>query len=115
MLRHGERFAPSEQEIRRAKADAQIGGKRGSGGGTPALAEPLYLRVHAAHLADSAIDELKQAIEDCPGVAEVLLDVDTSSGTRRLKFGEAYRVQHTPTLRAELEQALAPFLSAAAG
>ena len=37
----------------------------------------------------------------------MLLDVDTSAGTFRLKFGEAYRVQHTPALRAELEQALA--------
>jgi hypothetical protein len=25
-----------------------------------------------------------------------------------LRLGEAYRVQHTPTLRAELEHALAP-------
>ena len=44
-----------------------------------------------------------------------LLDVCTSAGTRRLRFGAAYRVQHTVTLRAELEHALAPFASAAAG
>ena len=68
----------------------------------------MHLRVDAACLPTSAIDDLKQAIEDFPGSAEVLLDIDTSAGTRRLRLGEAYRVQHTPTLRAELEHALAP-------
>jgi hypothetical protein len=32
---------------------------------------------------------------------------------RRLKLGESFRVQHTPTLRAELEHALAPLRAAA--
>jgi hypothetical protein len=64
--------------------------------------------VDAARLPESAIDDLKQAIEDFPGPAEVVLDLDTRGGTRRLRLGEAYRVQHTPALRAELEQALAP-------
>jgi DNA polymerase-3 subunit alpha len=101
-------FSPSEEEIegarRRAEAKAQE---------TTTLARPLRLRVDAAAIADGAIEELKAAIEDCPGSAEVLLDVETSTGTRRLKFGAAYRVQHTATLRAELEHALAPFASAA--
>ena len=42
-----------------------------------------------------------------------MLDVDTSDGTRRMRLGEAFRVQHTPTLLAELEHALAPLPSAA--
>ena len=79
------------------------------------MARPLHLRVDAASIGAGAIEELKAAIEDCPGSAEVLLDVCTSAGTRRLRFGAAYRVQHTVTLRAELEHALAPFASAAAG
>ena len=38
-----------------------------------------------------------------------VLEIDTSAGARRLRLGEAYRVQNTPTLRAELEHvALAP-------
>src|SRR5204863_331361 len=78
------------------------------------LARPLHLRVDASALGAGAIDELKQAIEECPGAAEVLLDVETSAGTRRLRLGEAYRVEHTATLRAELEHALAPFAAAAA-
>jgi DNA polymerase-3 subunit alpha len=99
-----ERFAPSEQEIERARAQDA---------GTGALARPLHLSIDAASIANGAIEELKAAIEDCPGSAEVLLDVQTSTGTRRLRLGAAFRVQHTATLRAELEHALAPFASAA--
>jgi DNA polymerase-3 subunit alpha len=105
-----ERFAPSQEEIERASAKAEAAGRAAA-----TLARPLHLRVNAAALANGAIDELKQAIEECPGAAEVLLDVETSAGTRRLRFGEAYRVAHTATLRAELEHALAPIISAAAG
>jgi DNA polymerase-3 subunit alpha len=105
-----EPFSPGEEELAQAQArDAQ---RRSP---TSALARPLHLRIDAASLADGAIDELKQAIEECPGASEVLLDIATSSGTRRLKFGDAYRVAHTAALRAELEHALAPFASAAAG
>jgi DNA polymerase-3 subunit alpha len=103
-----ERFAPSEQEIERARAQA-----RAQDAATVALARPLHLRIDAASIANGAIEELKAAIEDCPGSAEVLLDVQTSTGTRRLRLGAAFRVQHTATLRAELEHALAPFASAA--
>ena len=67
----------------------------------------MHLRVDASALGASAIEDLKHAIEEYPGPAEVVLEVTTSDGVRRLKLGEAYRVQHTPTLRAELEQALA--------
>jgi len=98
-----ERFSPSQEEIERASERAEPSART-----HVSLAAPVHLRVDAARLPDSAIDDLKQAIEDFPGPAEVLLDVDTSAGTFRLKFGEAYRVQHTPALRAELEQALAP-------
>jgi DNA polymerase-3 subunit alpha len=111
-----ESFAPSQEEIERARAKADAasdrrGGGSGAGGG---LSEPVHLRVDVTALADTAIDDLKQAIEDFPGSAEVLLDVATSAGMYRLKFGEAYRVQHTPTLRAELEHALAPIVPSAA-
>jgi DNA polymerase-3 subunit alpha len=102
-----ERFAPSEQEIAQARASAQTQRQA-----AVSMARPLHLRVNAATLPDAAIEELKAAIEECPGAAEVLLDVQTSTGTRRLRFGSAYRVQHTATLRAELEHALAPFAAA---
>jgi DNA polymerase III subunit alpha len=103
-----ERFSPTDEEIERARSKAESEAQSAL-----ALARPLHLRVDAAAIADGAIEELKAAIEDCPGSAEVLLDVQTSTGTRRLKFGAAYRVRHTATLRAELEHALAPFAAAA--
>ena len=102
-----EAFSPSQQELERARAQAESAARAAT-----TLARPVHLRVAASCLPDSAIDDLKQAIEDFPGAAEVLLDVDTSAGTYRLKFGEAYRVEHTPTLRAELEHALAPVTAA---
>jgi DNA polymerase III subunit alpha len=104
-----EPFSPSPEEIERARTQADAAARTAT-----TLAQPVHLRVDAACLPTSAIDDLKQAIEDYPGSAEVLLDIDTSAGTRRLRFGEAYCVEHTPSLRAELEHALAPVVQAAA-
>ena len=98
-----ERFAPSEEEIEQANVEA---GRRAAT--ATAIAEPVRLRVDLSALKAGAIDDLKQAIEDFPGPAEVVLDIDTSDGLRRLKLGEGYRVQNTPTLRVELESVLAP-------
>jgi DNA polymerase III subunit alpha len=103
-----EGFSPSEEEIERARAQADAASRTAT-----ALAQPVHLRVAAADLSRNALDDLKQAIEDFPGPAEVVVDIDTSAGTRRVRLGEEYRVQHTPTLRAELEHALAPVISAA--
>ncbi len=104
-----EAFSPSAEEIEQAQARADAAALTAT-----TLAQPVHLCVSATSLSRGAIDELKQAIEDFPGPAEVLLDIDTSTGTRRLRLGEAYRVQHTSTLRAELEHALAPVVSASA-
>ena len=72
----------------------------------------MHLRVAAAELSESAIDELKAMIEECPGTAEVFVDIDYSDGSaRRVRLGDEYRVRHTPTLLAELENAL-PRMSA---
>jgi DNA polymerase-3 subunit alpha len=94
-------FAPTEKEIERARAAA-------AARAAAPPPEPVHVRVSASELSRSAIDDLKQAIGDFPGTAEVVLDIDTSSGTRRLRLGDGYRVQHTPTLLAELEHALSP-------
>jgi len=105
-----EGFSPSPEEIEKARSGAQAAARTAK-----ALAQPLRLRVSAQALCRRTIEELKQTIEECPGPAEVLIEIDTSTGTRRLRLGKEYRVQHTPTLRAELEQALAPFIAAATG
>jgi DNA polymerase-3 subunit alpha len=107
-----ERFSPSQEEIDQARAKSDATAQR-RGKTATALSETVHLRVHASALGPALIEDLKHAIEDFPGSAEVVLDIDTSAGTRRLRLGEAFRVQHTPTLRAELEHALAPLPSAA--
>jgi DNA polymerase-3 subunit alpha len=105
-----EAFAPTEAEIEQAKTQSQARAKEAE-----ERARPMRLRVDAARLPASVIDELKQAIESFPGMVDVELEMDTSAGTRRLRLGPAYRVQSTPSLRAELEQILAPSVSLAAG
>ncbi len=103
-----ERFAPTQEEIERASAQA-----RAASVAATAQARPVMLSVDAAELSPSAFDELRQTIEDFPGPAEVQLEINTSTGARRFRLGEQYRVQHTPTLLAELEHALAPVAPAA--
>jgi DNA polymerase III subunit alpha len=104
-----ETFSPSQDEIERARSQADAAAKTAT-----ALANPVRLRIDASCLPASAIEDCKQLIEENPGSAEVVLEIDTSTGTRRVRLGETYRVQHTPTLCAELEHALAPVAQAAA-
>jgi DNA polymerase-3 subunit alpha len=105
-----EEFNPSPEEIERAREEAHAAARSAR-----ALAEPLRLRMIARELTAATIDELRQAIEDFPGAAEIWVELETAGGIRRLRLGKGFRVRHTPSLRAELEQALAPSLAAAAG
>jgi DNA polymerase III subunit alpha len=98
-----ESFKPSEEEVARADAKARADVQPHRPGGD---ASPLRLRVDASSLAPNAIEDLKQVICDFPGQDEVVLEVSTASGRRLLRLGEAYRVKHTASLRAELEQLL---------
>ncbi len=105
-----QRFAPTQEEIERASAKAKA-----AAAAAKAQARPVCLRVSARELSGGAIDSIKQAIEDFPGAAEVVVEIDMGSGPpRRLRLGDAYRVAHTPTLLAELENALARRRSAPA-
>jgi DNA polymerase III subunit alpha len=104
-----EPFAPSEQEIEQADKAAKA-----SSVAQATAAQPVRLQVDAARLPASAIEDVKDIIETHRGPAEVVLEMITSAGTRVLRLGEAYRVQHTPGVRAELEQALAPTAALAA-
>jgi DNA polymerase-3 subunit alpha len=70
---------------------------------------PLMLRLDAARLPASAIDDLKDLLGSFPGESEVVLELLLSAGDpRRLRLGNAFRVAPTPTLKAELEQILGP-------
>jgi DNA polymerase-3 subunit alpha len=107
VVQSAEAFEPSDDELQRAELQAATRA-------TEAQAKPIRLRVDATLLQDSVIEDLKHVIGNFPGPAEVVLEMDTTSGLRHLRLGEAYRVQPTPTLRAELEQVLAPACPAVA-
>ncbi len=95
-----EAFEPTPEEVELAKAAAatrKVGPL------------PLHVRVDAAGLPASIIDDLKSLLASYPGDSEVVLEVQMSSGDpRTLKLGSSYKVATTPTLRAELEQVLGP-------
>jgi DNA polymerase III subunit alpha len=76
-------------------------------------ARPLLLRIEAAECGASLIDELKAVFDAFPGDSEVLLEMRTREGTRRLRFGDDYRITASPGLRAELDQLLGPAALAA--
>ena len=73
-----EPFSPSQQEIEDARAKADVAARA-----AVSLAQPVHLQVSASCLSRTAIDELKQAIEDFPGPAQVRVDVHMSSGEVR--------------------------------
>ncbi len=102
-------FAPTEQEIEHAERNAKAASVAQA-----AATAPMRLQVDAARLPASAIEDVKDIIETHSGTAEVVLEMITSAGTRMLRLGESYRVQHTPVVRAELEAALAPTAALAA-
>jgi DNA polymerase-3 subunit alpha len=98
-----EQFAPSEEEILKAKVKAGEDTARSKA----QAQQPLRLRVDTTRLPTSAIEDIKHLIESFPGLTEVVLEMDTTEGPRRLRLGEAYRVAASPTLLAEFEQVLA--------
>jgi DNA polymerase-3 subunit alpha len=108
-----QRFAPSEEEIQRARGKAKAAAAQAQ-----AQSRPVRLRLSAGELTSAAIQALKETLGDYPGEAEVYVEVQTSEGTRSLKLSEDYRVAHTPTLLAELDSVMArlrgPQLAAAA-
>ena len=66
------------------------------------------MRLDATTLPASIIDELKHVFGNHAGDSEVVLAIATSAGPRTLRLGEGYRVNETPSLRAELASILGP-------
>jgi len=100
VVQSAEPFVPTPEEVERARAAAatrKIG----------PLA--LHVRVDAGGLLASAIDELKHLLANHPGESEVVLELQMGVGDpRTLRLGPGYKVEPTPTLRAELEHVLGP-------
>jgi DNA polymerase III subunit alpha len=97
-----ETFAPTEEQIERARSEARSAARTAT-----ALAQPVHLRVCAESLSASVFEDLKQTIEDFSGPAEVVVEIDSDGTTRRVRLGDAYRVQNTPAVLAEREHMLA--------
>ncbi|MGZ5361980.1 MAG: DNA polymerase III subunit alpha [Solirubrobacterales bacterium] len=87
-----ELFEPTDDELARARRT------RGS--------EGLVIPIDAAAFGKTLIDELKAVLENFPGEAEVMLEMRTREGMRRLRFGDGYRVRRSAALDAELHALL---------
>jgi DNA polymerase-3 subunit alpha len=94
-----ELFTPSEEEVETARA-AAVAVAKGP--------EALMLVLDASRLPASIIDELKHVFGNHTGEADVVLAINTSAGARTLKLGSDFRVDPTPSLRAELARILGP-------
>jgi DNA polymerase III subunit alpha len=93
-----ERFDPSDEEIDHARAQAAKAAEP---------PRPLCLTLDAGSLPAGAIEELKRIFEDFPGDCEVVLEMQTRSGPRRLRLGDGYRVAaRNAGLKAELDRLL---------
>src|SRR5437588_1095308 len=92
-----ERFEPSSEEIRAAVEQASV------------LAAPtpvLRLRLDATALPAAALSELKDLLAAFPGESDVVIELSSSVGARRLKLGPEFRVARSAALHAELDSLL---------
>jgi len=95
-------FAPSQEEIEQARTQARAANRTAA-----ALAKPVRLRVAAVDLCESLLDDLRQAIEDFSGPAQVLVQIQRSDGSSCVaRLGAVHGVQNTPAARSVLSEAL---------
>ena len=94
-----ERFNPTPAEVRATQ-------QRGAG----PSASSLRLQVDARALPASALSELKDLLATFPGECQVVIELRTQDGRRRLKLGHGFRVSRSAVLDAELDALLGPAL-----
>jgi DNA polymerase-3 subunit alpha len=92
-----ERFDPTPDEVRLAEREEA---RRAT---EPSL---LRLRLVASALPQGILGDLRELLAGFPGESEVLIELTTSTGERRLKLGSDYRVNRSAALKAELEELL---------
>ena len=95
-----ELFQPSEDEVAKARAARDSG--------------PVVIRINSAQFGVSIVEDLKSVFEHFPGDVDVVLEMDTREGRRRLRFGSDYRVRPSAALDAELDALLGAGSRAAA-
>jgi DNA polymerase-3 subunit alpha len=77
--------------------------------------EALRLRLDATALPASVLAELRDLLTGSPGESEVVIELCTTIGERRLKLGTQFRVTRTAGLHAELDSLLGAAILAEAG
>jgi DNA polymerase-3 subunit alpha len=96
VVQEAQRFEPDQAEI--AGAAAKV---------TALPSGPFEVAVDVNKLGKPGfMDELKSLFEDHKGEADVHLVMQTSDGPKKLRIGEGYRVQVSPSLQHELGQLL---------
>jgi DNA polymerase-3 subunit alpha len=102
-----EPFEPTAEEIAAAgEPPPELVARRPRRGA--AAIGPVVLKVNARVCDETLIGDLKSVLEHFPGDADVLLEMETSAGPRRLRFGAGYRVSPSVALRAEIDHLLGP-------
>ena len=97
VVTEAEPFEPGEDEVAAARAKAKA-----------RRPDRILLRVSAAEFGAQLVEELKSVFQSFPGDCEVVLEMETREGTRRLRFGREYCVTPSQALRAELDHLLGP-------
>jgi DNA polymerase III subunit alpha len=88
-------FEPTEREIAKAREQAVRQAEK--------VIVPLSLRLEAARLPPTVIEDLKELFAQHPGDTDVVLEIATAEGTRRLKLGPGFKVTRSPALLVEYE------------
>jgi DNA polymerase-3 subunit alpha len=99
-----DRFQPTDDEVAKAAAEATK---------APAAPTPLRLALDATLLRATVLGELKELLAGFPGESDVVIDLRTSIGQRRLRLGREFRVLRSANLHAELDALLGAALIAA--
>jgi DNA polymerase-3 subunit alpha len=68
--------------------------------------EPLRLRLDATGVAATILSDLKDLLAGFPGESDVVIELSTTVGPRRLRLGSEFRVTRSPGLHAELDALL---------
>jgi DNA polymerase-3 subunit alpha len=97
-----ERFEPSQEEVLQAQVQA-----------AKHVVQPaaLRLRLDARALPATVLGELRELLSGFPGESDVVIELSTSVGDRRLKLGPDFRVARTAGLHAELDALLGAALT----
>ncbi|HUO73287.1 MAG TPA: DNA polymerase III subunit alpha [Solirubrobacteraceae bacterium] len=90
-------FTPTDDEVREAEEQAAK---------VTVAPAALRLRLDATALPASALGDLKEVLAVFPGESEVVIELRTSAGSRRLRLGPEFRVTRSAGLHAELDALL---------